>query len=107
MSGNEGNLLPWRPGQSGSPHEPSGPQKGCRGSSAPQEAQFPVQSPGPPTQPARRVKPVQMSAFLHVAQHIGDQKDTIAKHEADDQNYLRQVFLLASFELWHQQFIST
>ena len=33
-------------------------------------------------------------------------KDTLAKHEADEQNYLRQIYLLISFELWHQTFIS-
>jgi len=37
-------LEPWRPGQSGSPHERSGRQKGRAANSAPREAQLPVQS---------------------------------------------------------------
>src|SRR6266852_4930404 len=32
-------------------------------------------------------------------------KETVAKHAADEQNYLRQIYLLLSFELWHQKFI--
>jgi asparagine synthase (glutamine-hydrolysing) len=32
-------------------------------------------------------------------------KETVAKHEANEQNYLRQIYLLISFELWHQTFI--
>ncbi len=30
----------------------------------------------------------------------------VAQHEAGQQNYLRHIYLLISFELWHQKFIS-
>jgi asparagine synthase (glutamine-hydrolysing) len=30
----------------------------------------------------------------------------VADHEAGRQNYLRHIYLLISFELWHQKFIS-
>lgn len=33
-------------------------------------------------------------------------KEIVAKHEANRQNYLRHIYLLISFELWHQKFIS-
>jgi asparagine synthase (glutamine-hydrolysing) len=33
-------------------------------------------------------------------------KATVAKHEAGEQNYLRQIYLLISFELWHKTFIA-
>jgi asparagine synthase (glutamine-hydrolysing) len=32
--------------------------------------------------------------------------DIVSKHEANEQNYARQIYLLISFELWHQTFIS-
>jgi asparagine synthase (glutamine-hydrolysing) len=32
-------------------------------------------------------------------------KEIVAKHEANRQNYLRHIYLLISFELWHQKFI--
>jgi len=62
-------LMPWRRGQSGSPHEPSRRQKSRGCSSAPRETQPGRPQRRPPTQPARRVKPVQISAPLHVAQY--------------------------------------
>jgi asparagine synthase (glutamine-hydrolysing) len=33
-------------------------------------------------------------------------RQLVVKHEGGDQNYMRHVYLLISFELWHQQFIS-
>ena len=33
-------------------------------------------------------------------------KQLVADHEAGRQNYLRHIYLLISFELWHQKFIS-
>jgi asparagine synthase (glutamine-hydrolysing) len=30
----------------------------------------------------------------------------VQEHEVGRQNYLRHIYLLISFELWHQQFIS-
>jgi asparagine synthase (glutamine-hydrolysing) len=33
-------------------------------------------------------------------------KEIVAQHEAKNQNYLRHIYLLISFELWHQKFIS-
>ena len=33
-------------------------------------------------------------------------KELVMKHEANEQNYLRHLYLLISFELWHQRFIS-
>jgi asparagine synthase (glutamine-hydrolysing) len=30
----------------------------------------------------------------------------VAQHEAGEQNYLRHIYLLISFELWHQKFLS-
>jgi len=33
-------------------------------------------------------------------------RQLVADHEAGRQNYLRHIYLLISFELWHQQFIS-
>jgi asparagine synthase (glutamine-hydrolysing) len=32
-------------------------------------------------------------------------RETVAKHEAYQQNYLRHIYLLISFEMWHQKFI--
>ena len=32
-------------------------------------------------------------------------KDTVARHQTDEQDYSRQIYLLMSFELWHQTFI--
>lgn len=32
-------------------------------------------------------------------------RELVAQHEARDQNYLRHIYLLISFELWHQKFI--
>jgi asparagine synthase (glutamine-hydrolysing) len=32
-------------------------------------------------------------------------RETVAKHEAHQQNYLRHIYLLISFEMWHQKFI--
>jgi len=34
-------------------------------------------------------------------------QELVAQHEANDQNYLRHIYLLISFELWHQKFISS
>ncbi len=33
--------------------------------------------------------------------------ELVAQHGANDQNYLRHIYLLISFELWHQKFISS
>jgi asparagine synthase (glutamine-hydrolysing) len=33
-------------------------------------------------------------------------EEIVLKHESNEQNYLRHIYLLISFELWHQQFIS-
>ena len=33
-------------------------------------------------------------------------REIIADHKAGRQNYLRHIYLLISFELWHQKFIS-
>jgi len=33
-------------------------------------------------------------------------QEIVAKHESHRQNYLRHIYLLISFELWHQKFIS-
>ena len=33
-------------------------------------------------------------------------RQLVAMHEAGQQNYMRHIYLLISFELWHQQFIS-
>ena len=33
-------------------------------------------------------------------------REIVAQHEAHHQNYLRHIYLLISFELWHQKFIS-
>ena len=33
-------------------------------------------------------------------------RSLVAQHEAGQQNYLRHIYLLISFELWHQKFIS-
>ena len=30
----------------------------------------------------------------------------VLKHKSNEQNYLRHIYLLISFELWHQRFIS-
>jgi asparagine synthase (glutamine-hydrolysing) len=32
-------------------------------------------------------------------------RSLVAQHEAGQQNYLRQIYLLISFELWHQKFL--
>jgi asparagine synthase (glutamine-hydrolysing) len=32
-------------------------------------------------------------------------RSLVALHEAGQQNYLRQIYLLISFELWHQKFL--
>jgi asparagine synthase (glutamine-hydrolysing) len=34
-------------------------------------------------------------------------KEMVLKHKCKEQNYLRHIYLLLSFELWHQRFIST
>jgi len=34
-------------------------------------------------------------------------KETVAKHEANEQNYFRQIYLLLSFELWCRRFLDT
>lgn len=34
-------------------------------------------------------------------------EEMVAQHEANRQHYLRHIYLLISFELWHQQFIHT
>jgi len=34
-------------------------------------------------------------------------EEMVAQHEANRQQYLRHIYLLISFELWHQQFIHT
>jgi asparagine synthase (glutamine-hydrolysing) len=33
-------------------------------------------------------------------------RSLVAQHEAGEQNYLRHIYLLISFELWHQKFLS-
>lgn len=33
-------------------------------------------------------------------------EEMVCKHESGEQNYLRHIYLLISFELWHQRFIS-
>lgn len=33
-------------------------------------------------------------------------RETVGKHEAHEQNYLRHIYLLLSFEMWHQKYIS-
>jgi len=59
----------------------------------------------------------QMSRFLDdclfsehsaVRRYFDDKyiRQLVAKHEAGQQNYMRHIYLLISFELWHQQFIS-
>ncbi len=32
-------------------------------------------------------------------------RELVADHEAGRQNYLRHIYLLISFELWHRQFL--
>jgi len=32
-------------------------------------------------------------------------RELLSAHESNRQNYLRQIYLLISFELWHQTFI--
>ena len=34
-------------------------------------------------------------------------KEMVRRHEANEQNYLRHIYLLISFELWHQKFIAS
>ncbi len=36
---------------------------------------------------------------------IGYIRQTLLTHEADELNYMRQIYLLISFELWHRRFI--
>lgn len=33
-------------------------------------------------------------------------EEMVRKHESHEQNYLRHIYLLVSFELWHQKFVS-
>jgi hypothetical protein len=63
-------LMPWRPDRSDADLDSSRSQKSSEAASAVPKLQPPVRTGAPPAEPERRGEPVEISAFLHVAQQV-------------------------------------